>query len=74
MWLGDVVKATGDVRQIFGAFVFAFDSEYELNEFWENEPLDIIVLDENGKNMVVDDTDRCRKIIKYRESEVSERI
>lgn len=74
MWLGDVVEATGDVRQIFGAFVFAFDSEYELNEFWENEPLDIMVLDENGKNMVVDDTDRCRKIIKYRESEISERI
>ena len=54
--------------------MFTFDSEYELNEFWENEPLDIIVLDENGKNMVVDDTDRCRKIIKYRESEASERI
>ena len=74
MWPGDVVEATGDVRQIFGAFVFAFDNERELKEFWEKEPLDIRVLDENGRNMVVDDTDRCRRIIKYRESELSERL
>lgn len=72
--VGDAVPATGDVQQLFGVFAFVFDNEEELNDFWEKELLDIVVLDENGNNLVIDDIDRCRQILKYRESEISERV
>lgn len=71
--VGDVVPATGDVQQLFGVFAFVFDNKQQLNDFWEKESTNILVLDEKGENLVIDDIDRCRQIVKYRESKLFEK-
>ena len=72
--IGDTVPDTEDVRRLLGAVLFLFDDENALDDFLRMENQPISVIDCDGNELVIDDLERKKAILKHREDELAERL
>ncbi len=72
--IGDTVPDTEDVRRLLGAVLFLFDDEETLDDFLREDVPFISVLDYEGNELVIDDSERLKAILKHREDDLSERL
>lgn len=72
--VGDTVPDTEDVRRLLGAVLLLFDDDAALDDFLRRDVPFVSVLDSDGNELVIDNVERNKSVLKHREDEASERL